>query len=152
MDILSTAIGFLIGAATGATGSYLADKYTDIRREKKLAKEQEKLWIDIQRRFPAIIAEMRADFSAAEARHVRAFFVKASNTTIGLVSEPCFEYHTDKHPDLRPAVLFLSQHGFITDITPGNCPMYRVHEKLVDWLVSRADISAKLDGTMKSAH
>ena len=55
---------------------------------------------------------------------------------MGFVSEPCFEYHTDKHADLRPALLLLSEHGFIADITPGNTPMYRVREKLVDRLLT----------------
>ena len=135
MDIVSALTGFLIGAATGAAGQYFADKYTDQRREKKLAREQARLWQDIEQRFPAVIAEMRSDFSSQENRHVRVFFVKESNTMLGFVSEPCFEYHTDKHPDLRAAVVLLEQHGFITDITPGNCPMYRVHEKLVDALL-----------------
>ncbi|WP_083490243.1 hypothetical protein [Stenotrophomonas daejeonensis] len=135
MDIASVLTGFLVGAATGAAGQYFADKYTDQRREKKLAREQARLWQDIEQRFPAVIAEMRSDFSPQENRHVRVFFVKESNTMLGFVSEPCFEYHTDKHPDLRAAVALLEQHGFITDITPGNCPMYRVHEKLVDALL-----------------
>lgn len=139
MDILSLTIAFLVGTATGAAGTYMADKYTDVRRDKKLAKEQEKLWQDIERRFPAVIADMRSDFSGQDGRNVRAFFVKESNTVLGFVSEPCFEYHTDKHPDIRPAVLHLAQHGFITDITLGNCPMYRVHEKLVDWLMKPND-------------
>ena len=135
MDIASVLTGFLVGAATGAAGQYFADKYTDQRREKKLAREQARLWQDIEQRFPAVIADMRSDFSPQENRHVRVFFVKESNTMLGFVSEPCFEYHTDKHPDLRAAVALLEQHGFITDITPGNCPMYRVHEKLVDALL-----------------
>ncbi len=135
MDIASVLTGFLVGAATGAAGQYFADKYTDQRREQKLAREQARLWQDIEQRFPAVIAEMRSDFSSQENRHVRVFLVKESNTMLGFVSEPCFEYHTDKHPDLRAAVVLLEQHGFITDITPGNCPMYRVHEKLVDALL-----------------
>ena len=136
MDIFSVLTGFLIGTATGAAGQYFADKYTDQRREKKLVKEQVRLWQEIEHRFPVLIDEMRSDFSPRENRHVRMFFVKKSNTILGFVSEPCFEYHTDKHPDLRAAVVLLEQHGFITDITPGNCPMYRVHEKLVDALLT----------------
>src|SRR5690606_18090963 len=135
MDIVSLAVGFLIGALTGAAGNYLADKYTDVRRDKKAAKKQADLWRDIERRFPAVIAEMREALSDEGSRHVRAFFVKDSRTTIGFLSEPCLEFHTDKHPDLQAAVLHLERHGLISDITPGNCPMYRVHEELVDWLV-----------------
>ena len=135
MDILSLSVGFLVGAATGAAGNYLADKYTDTRREKKLAQEQSKLWQDIEARFPAVITEMREAFTSPEGKNVRAFFVKESDTMIGFLSEPCFEFHTDKLPELRPAVLHLALHEFIPDITPGNCPMYRVHQKLVDWLM-----------------
>lgn len=135
MDTLSLAVGFLVGAATGAAGSYMADKFTDARRQKARIKAQQRLWKDIEARFPSVIAEMRDDFSSHEGRNVRSFFVKESTTMIGFLSEPCFEYHTDKHPDLRAAVHCLEQHGFISDITPGSCPKYRVHEHLIDWLV-----------------
>ena len=135
MDILSLLVGFVVGAFTGAAGNYLADKYTDVRRDKKLAKEQAKLWQDIETRFPAVIADMRQAFTSSDGKNIRAFFVKDSGTMIGFLSEPCFEFHTDEHPDLHAAVLHLSRHDFITDITPGNCPMYRVHEKLIGWLM-----------------
>lgn len=143
MDTLSTLIGFLIGTATGAAGQYFADKYTDQRREKQRDRNEARLWQDIEQRFPAVIAEMRSDFSSDENRHVRVFFVKESSTNLGFVSEPCFEYHTDKHLNLRAAVLHLEQHGFIADITPGNCPMYRVHEKLVDALLRPKTIKVR---------
>lgn len=136
MDAISTIVGFLIGIATGAAGQYFADKYTDMRREKKQKRDEKRLWQDIEGRFPTVIAEMRADFSPEDNRHVRAFFVKTSRSSLGFVSEPAFEYHTDKHPDLRAAIAYLEQHGFITDITPGKFPMYRVQEKLVDALLS----------------
>ena len=135
MDILSLAVGFLVGAITGAAGNYLADKYTDVRRDKKAAKKQAELWRDAERRFPAVIFEMRQAFADPDSKGIRAFFVKDSRTMIGFLSEPCFEFHTDKHPDLQAAVLHLERLGLISDITPGNCPMYRVHEELVDWLM-----------------
>lgn len=135
MDILSLIIGFIGGTATGAAGNYLADKFTDVRRDKKSVKNQEKIWRDLERRFPVIISEMRVDFSTPTGKNVRAFFIKESDTIMGFLSEPCFEYHTDKHPDLRAAVLYLLQNDFISDITPGSTPMYRVHEKLVDALL-----------------
>jgi hypothetical protein len=135
MDVISLAVGFLVGAITGATGNYLADKYTDVRREKKALKKQAALWQDVERRFPAVISEMREAFADPDSKGIRAFFVKDSRSMIGFLSEPCFEFHTDKHPDLQAAVLHLERLGLISDITPGNCPMYRVHEELVDWLV-----------------
>jgi hypothetical protein len=135
MDTFSLVVGFLVGTATGAAGNYMADRFTDVRREKKQIKESDRLWREVETRFPEAIDEMRDDFSYPENRDTRAFFVKSSKTSIGFLEEPCFEYHTDKLPNVQPAVLFLERQGFISDITPGNCPMYRMHEHLVDRLL-----------------
>nr|ABV54362.1 hypothetical protein [Stutzerimonas stutzeri] len=134
MDFLSLSIAFLLGAFTGAAGNYLADKFTDARREKKEAAALKRLWRDIEAKFPEIINEMRSDILSTQGKGVRAFFLKESNTHIALTSGPSFEYHTDKHPELGAAVLYLAQHGFVQDITPGKTPMYRINEKLVDFL------------------
>lgn len=56
---------------------------------------------------------------------------------IGFTNEPCFELHTDKLADVRPAVQFLLDQGLIKDITPGNAPMYRMSERFVDLLLDR---------------
>lgn len=135
MDFLSVAVGFITGAFTGAAGNYLADKYTDGRREKRSAQQEARRWAEVEAKFPAVIAEMREDFSQPANRGVRAFFLKSSKTYIGFVSEPAFEYHTDKHPDARAAALLLESHGYVTDISPGDTPMYRVHESLVSLLL-----------------
>ena len=137
MDFLSLAVGFLTGAFTGAAGNYLADKYTDARREKEEEKKTKKMWREIKSRFPAIIKEMEHDLKREDMGGARVFFVKQSYTMIGFVSEPSFEYHTDKHPDLRAAMQFLLDQGLIKDITPGNTPMYRMSEKLIDLLLDR---------------
>lgn len=136
MDLISLAVGFLVGTATGAAASYFADKFTDERREKKTIKDADRTWRDIEKRFPALIAEMRQDFSEPANRHVRAFFVKSSNSVLGGSSEPHFEYHTDKHPDIRAVIATLEEHGLIANITRGNCPMYRISEKLADQLIA----------------
>jgi hypothetical protein len=134
MDILSLSIGFLVGVAIGAAGNYFAHKYIGTRHGQQLAEKQAELWQDIEGRFPAVIAEMRKAFTSPEGKNVRAFFVKESRTMIGFMSEPYLEFHTDKLSDLQPAVLHLARYEFITDITPGSCPMYRVHEELIDCL------------------
>lgn len=88
MDIISLVVGFVVGTATGAVGSYLADKFTDARRKKQLINEEKSQWEQIERRFPTVISEMRADFSTPDGKSVRAFFVKESNTIMGFISEP----------------------------------------------------------------
>lgn len=64
---------------------------------------------------------------------MREFFVKNSRTTINR-DELCFEYHTDVHSDIGAAIRYLKELGYIEDITPGNCPMYRMREHFVDLL------------------
>lgn len=134
MDFESLAVGFLTGAVTGAVGNFLADKYTDTRREKKAVRDVERQWEDLERRYPAILSEMRKDVLNPDSNAARAFFLKSSGTIIAFTSEPALEYFTDVHEELRPAMLMLEQLGYITDITPGNTPMYRMHEHFVDRL------------------
>lgn len=134
MTMLSLSIAFLSGAFTGAAGSYLADKFTDSRRDKQKRAAEVRLWKDTEAKFPTVIADMREAFLSEDGKGIRAFFVKSRHTTIAFISEPCFEFHPEEHRDIQAAVLHLAKLGFITDISPGNTPMYRVHEVLVDWL------------------
>lgn len=134
MDFESLAVGFLTGALAGAIGTFLADKYTDTRREKKAVRDAERQWADLERRYPAILSEMREDALNPDSNAARAFFLKSSRTIISSTSEPALAYFTDVHEELRPAILMLERLGYITDITPGNTPMYRMHEHFVDRL------------------
>lgn len=135
MDLFSMAVGFVVGAFTGAAGHYLGEKYTDKRRRKEHASEEDRVWKDLVSRFPSVIAEMREDIinSKPEFQSVRVFFVKSSKTTVNR-SEPSFQYHTDVHADLGAAIALLERIGYIEDVTPGNCPMYRMTEEFVDKL------------------
>jgi len=133
MDPFSLAVGFVVGAFTGAAGHYLGEKYTDKRRRKEHASEEDRIWEDLVSRFPKIIAELKEDARKPEFQSVREFFVKSSRTKVNR-SEPYFEYHTDVHTDLGAAIAQLERLGYIEDVTPGNCPMYRMTEEFVDKL------------------
>jgi hypothetical protein len=148
IDWISAALGFIGGAFTGAAGQYIADRFTDSRRTREATREQDRVWRDIERRFPSVIAEMRADFNGLDGRTVRAFFLKPSNTAMGFTSEPAFEYHTDKHPDVIPAVRMLEQRGYVSDVTPGSTPMYRVDESLVDRLTVPPSLLRRLSKSL----
>lgn len=135
MDPLTLAVGFVAGAFTGAAGQYLGTKYTDKRRNKEAISFEDSKWIDVERRFPAVIAEMKEDVKNPDLQSVREFFVKYSGSVI-FRDEPCFEYHTDTHSDLTAAVRHLEEMGYIEDITPSNCPMFRMRENFIDRLRS----------------
>jgi hypothetical protein len=133
MDLLSLAVGFVVGAFTSAAGQYIGEKYTDKRRLIELASEEDELWADLASRFPKVIAEMQEDVQKSNCLTTREFFVKSSRTQVNYPA-PCFEYYTDVHSDLGAAISYLQELGFIEDITPGNCPMYRMREHFVDRL------------------
>jgi hypothetical protein len=133
MDWFSVAVGFVVGAFTGAAGTYLADKYTDVRRANEARSNADRQWQDTCERFPKIVSEMKADVRNPEYADIRKFFVKSSKTTVNK-AEPGFEYHTDVHRDLSAAIEYLEELGYIENITPGNFPMYRMREKFVDLL------------------
>jgi hypothetical protein len=144
MDLLSLAVGFVVGAFTGAAAHYLGEKYTDRRRSIELASKHDERWADLSRRFPRVIAEMKEDVQKPNLLATREFFVKNSGTHFTVNrSAPCFEYHTDVHSDLGAAISYLQELGFIEDITPGNCPMYRMREHFVDKLRNTSNIKAK---------
>ena len=133
MDLLPLLVTFVAGAFTGAAGTYLGQKYTDKRRNNEAKSESDRQWEEICSRFPNVIDEMRKDARNEEFSVVRKFFVKSSKTTVNM-SEPHLEYYTDVHPDLDAAISHLEDMRYIEDITPGNCPMYRMYEHFVDRL------------------
>lgn len=133
MDIFSLAVGFVVGALTGAAGSYLGDKYTDSRRAKEKKSQSDNEWKDLHQKFPLIMDEMIEDVCKPESRGIRKFFVCESTWSISK-SEACFEYHTDIYCDLNAAILYLEDLGYIENITQGNTPMYRFREHFIERL------------------
>ena len=133
MDIFSGLIGFLIGAVTGATGHYLAEKFTDERRLKELRRQEDIQWKKLISRFPKVLTEMQEDATSENNNGIREFFVTKERLTI-IRSEPYFAYCPVKHPDLKAAVAHMQELGYVVDITPGNTPMYRMTEDFVDRL------------------
>lgn len=133
MDLLSLAVGFVVGAFTGAAGNYLGEKYTGKRKSKELIKSKKTQWEEVERKFPKVILEMKEDVKKHDFQNVREFFVKSSKISINR-EEPCFEYFTDVHQDIKVAVKLLEDLGFIQEITSNNCPMYRMKEHFVELL------------------
>lgn len=131
MDWPSALVGFLAGTLTGAAGSYLGQKFTDQRYRSEAKKESDQIWLDLKSRFPEVIQEMADDVQREP--HVRNFFVKKSTVTVS-ASGPCFEYNTGKHMNLKAAIAHIEELGLVEDITPGNCPMYRIRENFYDLL------------------
>jgi hypothetical protein len=133
MDIFSLAVGFVVGGFTGAAGTFYGNKFTDQRRRKENTKAEFNQWESLKLKFPTIIEEMIEDVKNPDFAGVRTFFIKCSRTSVNK-SEPSFEYHTDIHPELNAAILYMQDLGYIEDITPKNCPKYQFYEQFYDLL------------------
>ncbi len=92
---------------------------------------------------PQLMALMRSNLLAPEAKFVREFFVLPNRKCcIGFVRKPRFIYYENEHQNLRGQIDVLEAHGFVTDVTPlgNNTPIYRMTEKLVSHLCNGAHL------------
>ena len=129
--ILSHMIAFLAGALTGATGTYLADRFTDQRRRQEGHRESKQAFERIRAAMPELIADIKNDLADPENRTIREFFVAPSrNVTINSSQSRLIYFETD-HPDLRGKVAILANSGYLSDVTTGNIPIYRMTEEFV---------------------
>lgn len=86
----------------------------------------------IKNQMPELIAEMKKDFEGEGGKFVREFFVLQKKTHhLGGSSKPRFIYYEEEHENLRGKLDILENHGYITDVTPGNTPIYRMTEDFV---------------------
>ena len=136
-DWISSVIGFLVGTATGAAGTYFAEKYTDQRRTKEQAKHLKDEFFNLKIEMPDLISEFKNDLSQADNRLIREFFILPNKRVcFGGSEKPRFIYYEDEHKNLRGKIDMLENSGFLTDMTYTNTPMYRMTEEFVS-LVER---------------
>lgn len=135
-EIASYAVAYLAGALTGATGKYLADKYTDQRRQQQqLRQSVTRLFAQVAAQMPSLIDEMRTDFEDPENTFVREFIVMPSSRAVfNSGGRRYLFYHEDKHEDLIGKIAILENNGFVTDTTSTNVPKYRMTEQFVQLL------------------
>lgn len=136
-DLTSTLIGFLVGTATGAAGTYFANKYTDRRREQESATDVRKQFLDIKKQMPDLLAEMKSDLAKDHTTsYVREFFVLQSRgIRLGGSEKPRFIYYESEHDNLRGKLDILGNVGYIKDVTPKSTPIFRMSEGFVELLM-----------------
>ena len=131
-DMFSTAVGFLVGAATGGAGGYFASKYTDRRRESEADRQAKKEFLATKTKMPAFIKELKADL--AEHPDIREFFVLQKGVCLGGSELPRFkyEYERDGKDNLLSKMQILENMGYVMDVTSGNAPIFRITEDFFD--------------------
>jgi hypothetical protein len=88
-------------------------------------------FLQIKEQMPALVAEMKKDLEGNQGKFVREFFVMSRQHILGGSDKPRFIYFEEDHENLRGKIDILENHGYLTDVTPGNVPIYRMSEEFV---------------------
>jgi len=116
MDIMSLAVGFLVGTATGAAGTYFSNQYIDVRKAKEGENEElsfyEKLWDE----HGTLLSEMKSDLSNPDFSFHREFFV-LSKVLMFNHNGPCLSYYIEEHESLEDQLKALEAKGLIANVS-----------------------------------
>lgn len=142
---MSHLIAFVLGAFTGAAGKYLADKYTDRRRDKERDTSTRKTFVVVAEKMPDLIKEIKEDLLNPECALIREFFI-LPNDRVGFNSDGghYIFYYEEQHENLLHKIKLLENYGYVNDITHTNTPKYRMTEEFVNCVIKSKIKSNKI--------
>ncbi len=116
MDIMSLTIGFLVGTATGAAGTYFGNKYTDIRKTKEGKKAQDSFYKKLWNEHALLLTEMKSDLTNPDYSYHREFFVLSKSWMFNF-SGPHLSYYLEEHDSLEQQLKAFEGKGLIVDVS-----------------------------------
>jgi hypothetical protein len=122
---------FLGGVAVGGVGQYLADRFTDQRREQKKISDEKIRFANLNGLMPQLFQEMVTDLKEDVPATIREFVVLSTRGNSFNGSKPRFDYFVSEHPNLMNQVLLLAEAGYVQDVTIANAPIFRMREDFV---------------------
>jgi hypothetical protein len=81
---------------------------------------------------------MSADLRADSSKSIREFVICPNPRVIFNSAKPRFAYYESEHSNLRVFVDRLHEAGYVSDVTVGNAPIYRMTEAFVESLLKNA--------------
>jgi hypothetical protein len=115
MDIISLTIGFLVGTATGAAGTYFGNKYTDVRKTKEIKNSAEAFYKKLWNEHGTLLAEMKSDLTNPDYSYHREFFVLSKSWILNS-SGPHLSYYLEEHDSLEQQLKSFEGKGLIVDV------------------------------------
>jgi hypothetical protein len=101
---------------------------------------------DALAQMPKLLANMAHYLRLEETKFIREFFVIPDrNKVLGGTEKPRLKYFEEDYDNLRLKLDILQDYGFIEDVTPKNCPIFRMMPHFAKLLL--ADDSNELDST-----
>jgi hypothetical protein len=116
MDIMSLTIGFLVGTATGAAGTYFGNKYTDIRKAKEGKKAKDSFYRKLWDEHAPLLTEMKSDLTNPDYSYHREFFV-ISKSWMFNSSGPHLSYYLEEHDSLEQQLKAFEGKWLIVDVS-----------------------------------
>ncbi|KIE19315.1 hypothetical protein SE23_17635 [Vibrio sinaloensis] len=137
MDYLSLAVGFLVGTATGAAGTYFGNKYTDQRKAKEQKKEIESFFKSIWNKHEPLLKEMKQDLKNPDFKFHREFFLLSRSWSFNHAGK-FLAYYLEEHEELEQQLKILESHGLIIEVTEygKNVKKYQFSEHLAEHLLA----------------
>lgn len=134
-EIATHALAFLLGAATGATGKYFADVFTDKRRKQEAKQEARELFEKMVSEMPDLLAEMRDDLSKPGQESWRDFYVLEKGRSFWSDKDTLC-YSDDGTNGYFAKAQLLFECGYIKDVSINEIPKYRFRHAFVERLRS----------------
>jgi hypothetical protein len=95
---VSHLVAFVGGAAVGAAGTYLGDRFTDQRRKSEARSKADAEFARIKKLMPALIAELAADLRNSSEHVLREFVILGNERLRFMHDKPRIEIYETKHP------------------------------------------------------
>jgi len=137
MDIFSILIGFLVGTATGAAGSYFATKFTENRQ----AKESKSKYIgklkEIETQIPIFFKEVREDYQDPSNFLKREFYILNSRNNIIQGRGEFLVYYHESHKDLTDILKLLESERIIWETTETNAIKYQFSNDFIKYIQNK---------------
>lgn len=138
LDYLSVCIGFLIGTATGAAGTYFGNKYTDKRKIKENKNEIEDFYKNLWKMHKPLLSEMKVDMENPDLTFHREFFILSRSWGFNHAGK-FIGYYLEEHDQLEQQIRKFEAQGLVSDITEfgKNVKKYQFSEFFVEQLLEK---------------
>jgi hypothetical protein len=125
---------FLGGAAVGAAGTYMADRFTDRRRENEGRNAAAEKFERVSKHMVELLAELRKDLHENAPLVVRELVVLPSERITFNHDKPRIEVYETRHPAAKNQVGLLVSEGYLEVIRSSGTPIYGLTERFVESL------------------
>ncbi|RYF49430.1 MAG: hypothetical protein EOO38_07920 [Cytophagaceae bacterium] len=124
-------VTFLGGASIGAAGTYMADRFTDQRRNSESQAKNRSRFENLNQLMPEFFAEIRSDLKTQPEIAIREFVILPSSSVTFNHGQPRFQYYESQHPALKNYVSLLAESGYVDVVRSNGTPIYRLCEHFV---------------------